>query len=310
MATTYPPAAPQVEGDSVTIHRFLQNPTQVARRLATLAQQRYIADAILKGRFNVEGGAITYESGEPLFTGDDPRAVAPGGEYPQTSIGEGAASVAKTTKWGQDVPVTDEAIKRLKRNPVDRAFNKLINQNVRYVDSIALSAVSSRVTASQAAAAVWATAGAEQILTDVMTAKAQVTSITDGAFAPDTVVVDDLSYAYALAKFIAAGYLPREAGDNNPVVTGEFPRVNGMLWLPTPHGFAATAMVLDSEQLGGMADEDLGSPGYVRAPNGNGVEAKSIRDDDNDRYKLRARRVTVPVVLEPGAARKITGISA
>ena len=68
--------------------------------------------------------------------------------------------------------------------------------------------------------------------------------------------------------------------------------------------------MLDSDQLGGMADEDLGGPGYVSAA-GEGtaaVQVKVMRKDEEDKYRLRARRVTVPVVLEPGAARKITGL--
>jgi hypothetical protein len=65
--------------------------------------------------------------------------------------------------------------------------------------------------------------------------------------------------------------------------------------------------VADSKQLGGMADEDLGGPGYVKV-NGVGVEVKTIRDDENDQYRVRARRVTVPVVVEPAAARFIAAI--
>jgi hypothetical protein len=303
--STYPPAAPTVNGDEQTIHYLLQNPNLIARRLRTLLEQRYISDALLRGRFQVVGGAITYESGEPIFAEGDPRAVAPGGEYPLTKIGGGTPSLAKTTKWGQDALVTDEAIKRLKRNPVDRAFAKLTNNNVRYVDSVSMSAISSRVTASQAAAVAWATASAEQILTDVMLAKANVVALNEG-FEPDTVVVDDINYAYALAKFIAAGYLPRESA-NGAVVTGDFPVIQGMTWLSTPNGIGGTGLVVDSEQLGGMADEELGGPGYAKV-DGVGVEAKSIRDDDEDGYRLRARRVTVPVVLEPAAGRKITGL--
>jgi hypothetical protein len=84
-----------------------------------------------------------------------------------------------------------------------------------------------------------------------------------------------------------------------------------MTWMATTHTPAAnTALVADSQQLGGMADEDLGGPGYVSAagPNTAPVEVKVIRDDDEDLYTLRARRVTVPIVLEPAAARKITSI--
>jgi hypothetical protein len=74
---TYPPAAPTISGDNVTISRFLNNPTVVARRLRTLLEQRYIADTLLSGRFQVSGGAVSYETGEPIGTGDNPRAVSP-----------------------------------------------------------------------------------------------------------------------------------------------------------------------------------------------------------------------------------------
>lgn len=306
MPTTYPPAAPTVSGDVLTISRFLQSPTLVARRLRSLAEQRYIADALLTGRFTVEGGAILYETGESIFAADDPRAVAPGSDYPQTTSGDGTPSLAKTVKWGSDEPITDESIRRRRMDPVDRAFTKLVNTNVKYVDSIALSAIASAVTATAAAAADWSTATAAQILEDVAISKANIIALNQG-FSPDTVVIDDLNWAYAMARFVAAGYVPRESADT-PLLTGQFPTILGLRWLATPNVPAANvALVLDSTQLGGMADEDLGGPGYV-STDGVGVQAKTIRDDDKDQWRVRVRRVTVPVVLEPAAGRKITGI--
>ncbi|MCB9377097.1 MAG: hypothetical protein H6515_14675 [Microthrixaceae bacterium] len=302
MPYTYPPSGPTLSGDAVTIHRMLANPTLVARRLRTLLEQRYIADAILKGRFQVFGGAIAYETGEPIGTAENPRAVAPGAEYPLVKLADGTLSIARTTKWGQDTEVTDEAIKRLLRSPVDRAFSRLANQSVKYVDGLAMSAVTTAVTATQNLGAALAAASADQILTAFLTGKANVIALNEG-FDPDMVVLDDVSWAIVMAKFTAAGYLPRESG-STPILTGDFPQVMGMTWLATPNGVANTALVLDSEQLGGMADEDLGGPGYTKI-DGIGVETKSIRDDENDKYRLRARRVTVPVVLEPAAARKI-----
>jgi hypothetical protein len=307
MAYTYPPAAPSLTGDIETISRFLQNPTQIARRLRTLLEQRYISDALLKGRFSVSGGAVVYETGESIFTTDSPRAVSAGSEYPLTTLGTGTASLAKTVKWGQDALVTDEAIKRQQMDPVNRALTKLANQNVKYVDSVSLSAIASAITATAAAAAAWSGATAKQILTDVMLAKANVIALNQG-YDPDTVAVDDLNFAYAMAAFASAGFLPRENNAQNPVLTGNFPVIDGMTWLATPNiPTAGVAVVLDSTQLGGMADEDLGGPGYVKA-GGVGVEVKTMRDDEEDQYRLRCRRVTVPVVVEPAAGRKITGI--
>jgi hypothetical protein len=306
MGYSYPPAAPTISGDTVTISRFLNNPTLLARRLGTLVEQRYIADALLTGRYNAAGGAITYETGETIFTADDPLSVAPGAEYPLTTVATGTASIAKTVKWGQDALVTDEAIARQAMDPVNRALTKLANQNVKYVDSVALSAIASAVTASANAAADWSVATAAQILGDVLQAKANILALNMG-YDPDTIVVDDVNYAYALGAFVAAGIVPRE-GANNPALTGEFPVIAGLRWLATPNVPAAnTAIVLDSTQLGGMADEDLGGPGYASA-GGVGVQVKSIRQDEEDRWRLRARRVTVPVVVEPAAARKIAAI--
>jgi hypothetical protein len=305
MPYTYPAPAPTLTGDTIAISRFLNSPTMVGRRLRTIAEQRYIADALLTQRFQVVGGAVVYETGETIFTNDNPRAVAPGSEYPLTSANTGAASLAKTTKFGQDTIVTDEAIARQRMQPVNKAMLKLVNQNVKFVDSIALSAIASAITASQAAAATWSTSTAQQKITDVATTKASILALNQG-YDPNIVVCDDLAWAYAFASFVASGMLPRE--DNNPAVSGQFPVIDGMTWLVTPNlPTPGTVLVLDSEQLGGMADEDLGGPGYTAA-GPVGIQAKTIRDDDNDRWKLRMRRVTVPVILEPAAGRKITGV--
>jgi len=309
MAITYPPAAPSLSGDALTIQRFLQSPTQVSRRLRTLAEQRYIADSLLTGRFSATGGAILYETGESIFSGEDPLAIDPGAEYPLVTVGTGSASLAHVVKWGQDTLVTDESIKRRQMDPVERAFVKLVNQNVKTVDTAAIAAIASAVTQSTGAAAAWSTAGttAAQVLNDVLQAAASIRALNMG-YDPDTVVVNDADHASVLAKFVAAGYFARESSGDNPALTGDFPVIAGMRWLSTPNIVAAdTALVLDSTQLGGMADEDLGGPGYTgQGPAG--VEGKAIRDDDNDQWRLRVRRVTVPVVIEPGAGWKITGV--
>ena len=70
-------------------------------------------------------------------------------------------------------------------------------------------------------------------------------------------------------------------------------------------GAADNPWVLDSTQLGGMADEVDGAPGY--AVSDLAVEVKSIRKDTEDAWDLQGRRKTVPVVQETGAACKITG---
>lgn len=309
MGYKYPAAPATISGDNVTISRFLNSPTLVARRLRTLLEQRFIADSLLSGRYDAAGGSVQYETSESMYSDRTPQKVTPGSAYPETGLSTGAASIASTVKWGQDAIVTDEAISRQRIGPVNRGLTKLVNQIVKQVDSIALSAISSAVTQSTAATLAWTTAGgatAENILLDVALAKGNILALNEG-YDPDVVVVEDLRWAYAMAKFASAGLVPRETAENNPVITGEFPVVLGMTWMPSPNvPVSGQVMVADSSMLGGMADEDIGGPGYVSAA-GVGVQAKTIREDKNDRWRIRARRVTVPVVNEPAAAWKITG---
>jgi hypothetical protein len=305
MAYTYPPAPATLSGDLETINRFLASPALVSRQLRTLAQQRYISDTVLGQRFQVSGGSVLYETGESIFTTDSPRAVAPGAEYPLTTAPTGAASIAKTVKWGQDTKVTDEAIARQLMNPVNRALLKLVNQNVKFIDGVALAAIASAVTATAAVTASWKTASASQMLTDIAQAKASILALNQG-YSPDTVVLDDATWARAYAAFVSGGFLPREPSAG-AVVTGQFAVIDGLRFLPSPNlPTAGTILVVDSTMIGGMADEDLGGAGYSGAGSV-GVEGKSIRDELNDGYRLRMRRVTVPIVSEPAAGFVLTG---
>ncbi|WP_063017186.1 MULTISPECIES: phage major capsid protein [Nocardia] len=307
MPYTYPPAAPTISGDNVTISRFLKDPTLVARRLRTLAEQRFIADVLLTARYDAPGGAVEYEQGESMYSDRAPEAVAPGAEYPLTSLSEGTAQVAKTVKWGRDSEITDESIARRKMDPVNRALIKQVNQMVKTIDSVALAAIASQVTQSTAAAASWS-GGSAAIVRDVLKAVANIRALNEG-FEPDTIVVDDLTWAIVMSDDKVANLLKREDG-LAPIYTGNFPVIAGLRFLPTPNlPTAGQALIVDTSQLGGMADEKLAGPGYVSAGGSiPGVEVKTIREEKNDKYLLRSRRVTVPIVVEPKAAWKITGI--
>lgn len=312
MPYTYPPAAPTLSGDVLSINRFLSNPTLVARRLRTLAEQRFISDALLTQRITASGGSVLYETGETIYTDVAPSGVAPGAEYPLTTVSHGTASLAKTTKWGSDVEVTDEAISRQLINPVERAFEKLVNHMVKTVDAVTMSAINSAVTQNTACIAPWSGSGSTpQILRDIARAKANIDKLNQG-YSPDTLIVDDTTYANFISDAGIANLLPRET-NATPVQTGTWLTVAGLRVLVSPNvqgggTSSAIALVVDTRALGAMADENLGGPGYVSS-NGVGVQAKTIRQDEADKWLLRARRVTVPIVLEPAAAWKITGVA-
>ncbi len=92
----------------------------------------------------------------------------------------------------------------------------------------------------------------------------------------------------------------RREDSNNPIYTGQIEIIAGLTIVVSPSTIAAVPYVLDSQQLGGMADEMDAAPGY--AMDQLAVQIKSIRIDANDKWDLQGRRKTVPIVQEPGAA--------
>jgi hypothetical protein len=306
MPHIYPPAAPTISGDTLTISRFLDSPTAVSRRLRTLAENRFIADVLLTGRYQVAGGSLLYEQAESMYTNKAPEVVNPGAEYPRSPATPGPAAVASVSKWGQDVPVTDEHIGRYGRRAVDVALTKIINYIVRQVDSICLAAISAGVTQTAAAAFAWNNASADPLL-DLMLAKAAIMS-QDQGYDADTAVMSDTMYARLIANQKIIAGLGRE-GNGSVTIQGEQLTIAGLRILATNNlPVAGTVFVLDSAMLGGIGYERIPSPEYQGDPL-NGVESWSRRDPAaNDQWIVRGRRPVVPVVQEPNAAFKITGV--
>lgn len=298
---TYPVARPSGTLTTAQIHLLLSNPRVIAKRVATLTDQRFIADYLLGGRFTAAGGGIFYETGEQIFASDSAEAVEPLGEYPTTVLSRGELAAAKTNKLGLATEIADEQISRLGQNSVDRALTRLANQVIKDVDGIAMAVVASKVTDTIASSA-WTSVA--NVVASLAAAKANREDLALGLDL-DTVALTGAQWAKVMGLFASAGVLPRE--DGNPLVNGAFPtNLLGYTWVTSPWIIGSDPFLVDRDQLGGMADEDLGSPGYARA-GGFNVETHVERLGTVDGYRAQSRRVTVPVVLEPKAGLKITG---
>lgn len=306
MPGTFPAAAPTLSGDSLTISRFLQNPALIQRRLRDYRDLRFVSDQLLTQRFRSQGGAVLYEQSEPFITDRTVEAVGAGSVYPYANLTTGTAAVAAISKWGQKVLLTDEEIARnaYAGSAIDRAMRKVVNSIIKQVDAIAMSAIQS-AAADTATAGSWdnATAANRKPLEDILLAVQRIEDRNQG-YRPDTLVVSPKAYTYLMLNDAIAQLRQRESTDN-PVYTGEIETVAGLTVIKTP-SLTTGALVLDSQQLGGMADETDGAPGY--AVSDLAVQVKAIRKDDQDAWDLQGRRKTVPIVQESGAVEEITGV--
>jgi hypothetical protein len=301
MPGSYPAPPPTLSGDLETISRFLQSPTQIRRRLRDYHDLRFVADQLLTQRFRTSGGAALYELSEPFVTDRSVEAVGPGAEYPFANMPTGTAGISSVSKWGQKVRVTDEEIARnvYAGATIDRCLRKVVNSVIQQVDGTAMSAIASAVSNHTTATVAWATAATRTIFQDILLGKASIYAMNLG-YKPDTVAVDDTRYAYMMSDTNITNALRRETTDN-PIYTGTIEIIAGLTIVVSPSVQIVThPYVLDSTQLGGMADEMDDAPGYAMADLA--VQVKSLRLDANDAWDLQGRRKTVPIVQEPGSA--------
>lgn len=299
---TYPVKHPTGTLTAEQLHAILSSPRLLAKRIADLTSMRFIADWLLPERLDATGGGLFYETGESAFAPEGPEAIAPLGEFPKVVLESGEVVSVRTDKWGLDTVISDEKIARQGRVYLDRGVTRVANTIVRHVDQVTMAVIASRVSSTFASVKTWESAGAavEAVLT-IQAARAELGL----GLELDTVVLRPAQYAKVIGMLVDDKALPREQGAT--AVNGNIPvDALGLTWATTPHFQGANPLLVDRDNLGGMADEKLGSPGYVNA-GPFGVEAKTIRDDDTEGYTVRGRRVTVPVVTEPLAGVQLTG---
>ncbi|MFE2772287.1 phage major capsid protein [Microbacterium resistens] len=305
MGYTYPQRHKEGAVSAEELQLLLKSKTIIARRLADLTKEKFLADYLLAGRYDATGGGVFYETDtEDLYTDEDPEAIEPGGEYPLITLDEGVPSGARTVKWGQGIIFTDEKITREGRQYVEKGLRRIGNTIIRHTDRAAWGVIASRVTSTHAASAAWTTAGI--IMRDILTIQNERANLATG-LELDVVALSGAQFAKLIGILVDDKALPREQA--NIVLTGSIPvSAYGVTWLTSQHITGTDPWLFDVDQLGGMADEKLISPEF--APAGNtGVEASSTRasQGEKDGHLVRGRRNTVAVVTEPLAGVRITG---
>lgn len=284
---------------------FLKSPTLIARRFSEiLSDHNFLAHYLLRGRYTMVGGAISYVPDEATSSGDTAETVPPGGEYPLTALPADAAVLVAALKKGLGTEVADETVGRLVMDPIERGIQMLAFDLVSQFDGAAISAIQSAVTASLAGGA-WSSGST--LVANVEAAKAAIKGKKKGYRATSVVLTDA---QYAAVSPVLLPLLPREQG--NPIINGGFPNILGLDWVSSPDLPGNwVPLVVDADRLGGIGHEDIPSPEYVAlssiaAQNGSNVEVARFREK-NDSTRIQIRKPDVPIVANPGAATKITG---
>ena len=307
---TYPIPGSTLVGNATVaqVMAFLKSPTELARRFADImSDHNFLSHYLLRGRYEVTGGAIVYLPDEAIEADEGPETIAPGGEYPLVTLNADAPQIVAAMKKGFGTEVTDEEVGRLKMDPVERAVQMLAYTIVSNFDAVALASIASAVTNTVTGAAWTGASATTNIVGNVEAAKASIRAQRKG-YRATSVVLTGAQYA-AIAPSLL-NVLPREQG--NPVLSGSWPNMLGLDWITSddlPANWVPT--VVDADNLGGIGHEVIPSPEYVALSsvntlNGSNVEVARYREQ-NDSTRIQVRKADVPVVRNPGAAVGITG---
>ena len=304
---TYPVQPSVLTGNATLaqVQAFLKSPTQLARRFSEIiSAQNFVSHLVLRGRYQITGGAIAFTPDEAIKAADKPQSIAPGGEYPLVTLNADQAQMLAGQKKGLGTEITDEEVGRLLMDPVERAIALLANSTVDDFDSIAMALVASAITQTVAGGA-WTGASAKaNLVANVGAAKSTLIKQKKG-YKADLILMTLDQYDAITPTLVEL--LPREAG--NPVLSGGWPNTLGLTWVANenlPAGWVPT--VLDSANLGGIGHEVIPSPEYrlIDAMGGSNVEVATFREK-NDSTRIQVRKADVPVIRNPGAGVEITG---
>ena len=280
---------------------FLKSPAQVSRRLGEiLAAQEFLSFFLLTMQgLEIKGGAIAIPRGEPLRTDRPARDVAPGAEYPLTTMSREQYEVYTALKKGLSTEVTDEEIGRSARQPIDDAMTFLKTEHIFTQDDVAMAMVKSSVTAELTATSNWTTG--KILWKDAERARMKLRQMRLG-FEVNTAVLPSDLYTDVLPELVEI-----MGKDSGIATSGDFPNIGGITWVPDITGSITAPLFTDRQRLGGIAPENIPSPGYVKVGNGTHVEITTYRKPGSDKTVIQSRNTMVPVVVNPEAAIWVDG---
>ena len=294
MPSPFPIAAPTVAGTNITVSMFLNNPARVQRAIENLALQRFVADLIFADGPAATGGAVIYDqvTANDLYLSQDVQEIEPGSEFPVLSSPQAGPLVAIARKYGGEVLFTDEAVRRDRRDLLQRDLVRLRNTIVRKYDTLSMAALDAAPIITMAGSGDWTT-GATDIIGALAT-PANPVDVLDLGYETDTVLINPAQELDLLKDADIRSALPRERTDV-PIATGNLGRLVGHDFVVTNRVTAGTAYVLQRKVAGSISDE---VPLYAR----------TIDDRRREATFIHGARVGVPYVTDPKAVVKLTGI--
>lgn len=291
--TQFPQPGPTINAQNLTLSIWLRQPALVQRAIDDLSLNRFIADLILAQGPEATGGAVVYDqiTQTYMFLDRDVQDIRPGGEFPILNGSYPTPNVALTRKWGGEVLLDYEAVRRDRRDLLAKELVRLRNTVVRKVDAVAVAALKAAPVYTMTASGSWRSS-ATDIITDIATAIETVNG-PDFGYEVNTVIINPREVTGMLSSAEIRTALPRERTDV-PIATGNLGRLLGIDFIQTNRVNPGEMFFLERGRIGSISDE---VPMY----------AKPIDDERRESWYIHGARQVVPYITDPKAVCWLTG---
>ena len=257
------------DGARVTVNDLINNPTVIPRRILQIAENQFIADAVLRDAGGNNSGVVEFYQSTPLFADIGATIRTEFGEYQITTTSDGIPSVATTVDRGLSILISDEMRRRNKIDRVNIQMTQVSNTMRRDWDAAFMGLFLSNASVQTFAVATpWATS--TTIRNDILKAEKLVNNAVTGQqpqnflnFMADTLIITESSKYDILssASFNSGtGVYQGNLADENLQYTGKLPQKLLNLDVlvtksggPLPDG---TAIVLERHTVGFISDEE------------------------------------------------------
>lgn len=308
----FPAAQPTVNGNQLTVDRYLRAPLEIARDLADLTLQGYFAEALFNEGPDAPGGAVVYDelTVNDIFPARDVARHTPGGQFPLIITSRPAPKVAYAEEYGGKFYMTYKAIERNALNDFERDERLLANTLVRKWNNIAVDLLNATVDAVGASAVVvgqdWTLAGTD-IFANLAAARFAGEQRELG-IEVDTVIVNPAQSLDMLSSQKFRELFTKETQED--IVRGA--DVGQVLDFDIFKSFrqpAGTALVVQAGVIGGRHEEPPGGAGdSVAFDDESGIAVQTWDDPSNTRRWAQAWKSQVLYVNNPFAVYRLEGI--
>jgi hypothetical protein len=294
----------------LTVDALLRQPRLIARDLTNLTRRRFVADRIF-ARTNAVGGAVQYQRAESIFADRDPEEIAARGSWPRAGWAE-ALRTEPIRQYGLEVPISNLAIRRHQMDQVVRAERKLANSLVKFVDTKAMTLLTTDADRQTfAASGDWTTA-ATDIIAD-LSEGLRLLDVQDEGYAEGDLVLilNPAQFKDLLTDADIRAAMPRETRES-AVQTGRISGILGFAEILRTNQLAAGSVILVASQIAGTIADEAPDPreGFTAYDPGDGQAPIYVKVYDENRPKdviVAAGRWPAMFLVEPKAVVHITG---